>query len=304
MSFFKLFTKRGQKEYVEDLVALSQKKGKWRDIWARMRRNKLGMLGLCIIVLLILLVAGADIFTKYTYFDQNPSIKFTLPSNEHIMGTDNFGRDLWARMLYGGRVSLLVAFFATCISVGFGTVLGAVSGFFGGKIDLIISRILDVLMAVPGMLLAIAIAFALGSNPVNTALAISVSGIPLSSRLMRSTVMAIKENEFVEAARATGSKSLRIVFIHVLPNTIAPLIVNASMWIAGNIMAISGLSFIGLGVTPPTPEWGQILMAGKPYFRDFWPMITFPSLFIMLTLFGFNLLGDGLRDALDPRLKD
>ena len=198
----------------------------------------------------------------------------------------------------------MLAVVAVCISVGSGIVLGAFAGYFGGAIDIVITRILEVLMAVPGLLLAIAIAFALGSSPINTAIAISISGIPGSARLIRATVMTLKSNEFIEAARASGSKHFRVIFVHVLPNTIAPLIVNASMWIAGNIMAISGLSFIGLGVRPPTPEWGAILIAGRPYFRDFWPTIVFPSLFIMLTLFGFNLLGDGLRDALDPRLKD
>jgi peptide/nickel transport system permease protein len=262
------------------------------------------MVGLSIIVILVILCVFAGVFTKYPYSLQSLKDKWQYPSWQHLLGTDNLGRDLWSRMLYGGRVSLMVAFLATLISTVFGVILGAISGYYGGMTDTIITRILDILMAVPGILLAIAIAFALGSGPVNTALAISIAGIPFSARLLRATVMTIKSNEYIEAGRAAGSKNFRIIFVHVLPNTIAPLIVNASLWIAGNIMAISGLSFIGLGVHPPTPEWGAILIDGRPYFLDFWPTIVSPSIFIMLTLFGFNLLGDGLRDALDPRLKD
>jgi len=303
MIFLSLYTKKGQEKQAQAMAEIAKKKSRWRDIWARLRRNKLGMLGLSLIVILLILVLFAPLFTKYDHLAQEYK-KFEFPSSAHIFGTDDQGRDLWARMLYGGRVSLLVAALACLISTFFGTVLGSFAGFFGGWTDTIITRIFDVLMAIPGMLLAVAVAFALGRGPVNTAIAISISGIPLSARLMRATVMTIRSNEYVEAARASGSKSIRVIFVHVLPNTIAPLIVNASMWIAGNIMAISGLSFIGLGVQIPTPEWGAILIIGKQYFRQFWPLVVFPSGFIMVTLFGFNLLGDGLRDALDPRLKD
>ena len=303
MSLF-MFSRKKQEEYIQDLADIARKKGRWGDIWRRLLRNKLGMVGLVIIVVLVILCVFAGVFTKYPYDLQVFEDKWLYPSWKHLLGTDNFGRDLWSRMLYGGRISLMVAFLATLISSGAGTILGAISGYFGGTTDTVITRILDIVMAVPGLLLAIAIAFALGPGPVNTALAISISGIPFSARLMRATVMTIKSNDYIEAGRASGSKHSRIIFVHVLPNTIAPLIVNASLWIAGNIMAISGLSFIGLGVHPPIPEWGAILIDGRPYFRDFWPTIVFPSIFIMLTLFGFNLLGDGLRDALDPRLKD
>jgi peptide/nickel transport system permease protein len=199
---------------------------------------------------------------------------------------------------------MMVAVLANVISLFIGIIIGAVAGYFGGKTDLTITRVVDIIMAIPALLLAIAISAALGGGPINTALAISISGIPPGTRIMRSTVMSIKGNEFVVAARATGSKHRRVIFRHILPNTIAPLIVNATFGISSNIMAISSLSFIGLGVQPPTPEWGSILAAGRTYIRDFYPIIVFPSLFIVLTLFGFNLFGDALRDALDPRLKD
>ena len=198
----------------------------------------------------------------------------------------------------------MIAFLAIIISTIGAIILGSCAGYFGGLTDTIVTRIIDILMAVPGLLLAIAISSALGSGPLNTVFAISIGGIAPGARIMRSTVMAIKDNEFVEAAKASGSRNARLIRIHILPNTIAPLIVSATLGIGGNIMAISGLSFIGLGVQAPTPEWGSILAVGKTYIRDFWPLVVFPSLFIMLTILGFNLFGDALRDALDPKLKD
>jgi peptide/nickel transport system permease protein len=281
-----------------------RKKGQWRDIILRLFRNKIGLLGVIIVALLIILTVAAPLFTRYQYDAQSFPDRFEFPGAEHIMGTDNFGRDLWTRLLYGGRISLLIAILASMISNIVGVFIGAVAGYFGNRTDTLITRFLDILMAIPPLLLAIAISSSLGSGPFNTALAISLSGIPYSARIIRSTVMSIKDSEFVEAARATGSRHLRVIFKHILPNTIAPLIVGATLGIGANIMAISGLSFIRLGVHPPMPEWGSILADGRVYIRDFWPIILFPSIFIMLTILGFNLFGDALRDALDPRLKD
>ena len=299
-----LMNRREQAKLERDLAEATKKRSQWRDIARRLRRNKLGMAGLFIVVILIFVVIFANFITPYHENDQNLKIKFTLPNQEHIMGTDQHGRDLFARLLYGGRVSLMVSLTAVAISGSIGIFLGSVGGYFGGTIDLVITRFLDILMAIPSMLLAVTIAATLGGGAVNTALAISISSTPSTMRIIRSTTLAIKGNEFVEAARACGSKHMRTLFKHILPNTIAPLIVNLTLHIGGNIMAISGLSFIGLGVEPPTPEWGSILNAGRPYIRDFWPIIVFPAIFIALTVFGFNLLGDGLRDALDPRLKN
>ena len=299
-----LFSNKKQDKLARDMAEIAKKKSQWGDVWKRLLRSKLGMLGFVICVVLVVLSVGAPLFTSQDYAFQNPTIKHSYPSAQHLFGTDNFGRDIWTRLLYGGRISLMVSLIAVLISSVFGITLGAIAGYFGGVIDITVTRILDVLMAVPSILMAIAISASLGGGPINTAIAISVSGIPHSMRLMRSTVLSIKTNEFVEAARATGSKHLRIIFVHILPNTFAPLLVNSTLLIGGNIMAISGLSFIGLGVQPPTPEWGSILAAGRQYIREFWPIIVFPSMCIILTVFGFNLFGDGLRDALDPRLKD
>ena len=296
---------RAQKEKIaQDLADMARRKPQAGGVWRRLLRNKLGMLGFIIVAVLVILCVFANLFTKYPYDLQQFEHRFEFPNAQFWLGADNFGRDLWSRLLYGGRVSLLVALLATLISGGLGAVLGAIAGYFGGKTDMAVTRVMDVLMAVPGILMAISISVALGSGPINTALAISISGIPYGTRIMRSTVMSIKGNDFVEAAKATGFRPARLIFRHIVPNTISPLLVQSTLMIGGNIMVISGLSFVGLGVMAPTPEWGSILVAGRQYIREFWPIVLFPSVFIMLTLFGFNLFGDALRDALDPRLKD
>ena len=299
-----MMSPKKQVELSDNLAEMAKKKGQWRDVIQRLFRNKLAVVGLVIIVILLFSTVFAPLLTKYDYAEQVFPNRFLYPNKDHIMGTDNFGRDLFSRLLYGGRISLLVALAAVLISGTLGIFLGSVAGFFGGKLDLIITRFLDMIMAIPNLLFATAISMALGGGPFNTALAIAFAGTPSTMRIMRSTTLAIKSNEFVEAAKATGSKEMRTLFKHILPNAVAPLIVNLTLHIGGNIMAISGLSFIGLGVQPPTPEWGSMLASGRPYIRDFWPLIVFPAMFIVLTVFGFNLLGDGLRDSLDPRLRD
>ena len=297
-------TRKQKEAYAASLISMTRRRSQFGDIIRRLFKNKLSIIGLAIVLVLVILTVFAPVFTKYNYDAQEFSNKLAFPSAEHIFGTDNFGRDIWSRMLYGGRISLLVAVVAVAISLSAGIILGATAGFFGGKTDTVISRILDVIMAIPGLLLAIAVSAALGSGPIKTAIAISISGMPSAARIVRSTVMSIKNNEFVEAATATGSSSARIILIHILPNILAPVIVDATLRLGGSILQISGLSFIGLGVQPPTPEWGSILSAGREYIRTFWPMTVFPGVFIALTMFGFNLFGDGLRDALDPKLKN
>jgi len=287
-----------------DVTTPVRKKSMLGEIARRFTRSKLGMLGLCIVVILVTLILLAPLITPHDYAFQDHRNRFAYPSLRHPMGTDNFGRDIFTRLLYGGRISLMIALVSVVFSNFVGIALGSIAGYFGGKVDISVTRILDILMAIPSLIMAIAISAALGGGTFNTILAISISGIPPSMRMTRATVIGIKTNDFVEAARATGSRNLRIIVKHVLPNSFAPVLVSATLLIGANIMAISGLSFIGLGVQPPTPEWGSILAAGREFLRDFWPIIVFPSLCIFLTVFGFNLLGDGLRDAIDPRLKD
>lgn len=296
--------KRRKEKYVESLNNMATgRHSQGRDVIRRLFRNKLAVVGLILIVIIVVATVGAPIFAPYDYDAANLANRFQMPCWEHPFGTDNYGRDLFSRLLYGGRISLLVAIVAVAISLVIGMFLGATTGFFQGKYDTIVMRLLDIIMAIPSMLMAIAVSSALGTGVLNTALAVSISGIPASARLMRSNVMQLRDQEFVEAARLTGSTNMRIIFKHILPNTLAPIIVDSTLRIGGCIMAISGLSFVGLGVTPPTPEWGSILSSGRAYLRDFWPLVVFPGMCIMVTLFGFNIFGDGLRDALDPKLK-
>lgn len=280
-----------------------RKHSQWRDVWHRLSRNKLAMAALVIVVLLILMCIFADIIAPYDYAEQDPTAKFQLPNGQHLLGTDNYGRDILSRLIVGGRISLLVSVLSVMLAIVIGGFLGAVSGYFAGTTDGIIMRLMDIIMAIPQFLLAVAVSVALGSGVVNTAIAIAIGSIPSYARLMRASVMSIKDQEFTEAARALGNSSMGILFKHIIPNTLSPIIVQTTLNIGANILAISGLSFVGLGVQPPTPEWGSIMAAGRQFIREFWPLVTFPGVFIMLTMFGFNILGDGLRDAMDPKMK-
>ena len=261
------------------------------------------MAGLIIVAIIVLSAIFANFIAPYDYDKQSFADRFLMPSAEHLFGTDNYGRDLFSRVLYGGRVSLLVSLLGLLISVGIGSIFGATAGYFGGLYETIVMRVMDIIMAVPGTLMAVSVSALLGTGVWQTAIAVSIGGIAPSARMLRATVLTIREQEYVEAARARGSSNLRIIVRQILPNTLSPIIVDSTLRIGTNIMMISGLSFIGLGVQPPTPEWGSILNTGREFITTFWPMITFPGLLIMLTMFGFNVMGDGLRDALDPKLK-
>ena len=281
---------------------LLKKRSQMRDIWRRFKSNKLAMVGLVIVVVIVLSAVFADVITPYEYSARS-SDRLVFPCLAHPFGTDNYGRDLLSRVIYGGRISLLVSLLGLLISVGIGSVLGATAGYFGGPYETIVMRLMDIIMAIPGTLMAVAVSALLGNGVVNTAIAVSVGGIAPSARMLRATVLTIRDQEYVEAARARGSGNFRIIIRQILPNTLSPLIVDSTLRIGTNIMMISGQSFIGLGVQPPTPEWGSILNTGREFITTFWPMITFPGIAIMLTMFGFNVMGDGLRDALDPKLK-
>ena len=294
-----------QKEKVitQQESAPMKKRSQMRDIWKRFRSNKLAMAGLIIVAVIVLSAIFANFIAPYDYDKQSFADRFLMPSAKHLFGTDNYGRDLFSRVLYGGRVSLLVSLLGLLISVGIGSIFGATAGYFGGLYETIVMRVMDIIMAVPGTLMAVSVSALLGTGVWQTAIAVSIGGIAPSARMLRATVLTIREQEYVEAARARGSSNLRIIVRQILPNTLSPIIVDSTLRIGTNIMMISGLSFIGLGVQPPTPEWGSILNTGREFITTFWPMITFPGLLIMLTMFGFNVMGDGLRDALDPKLK-
>ncbi len=285
-------------------IAPMKKQSQAGEIWRRFRQNKLAMVGLVIILLLILMAVFAKVIAPYDPSAAEISNRLQFPSAQHLLGTDNYGRDLLSRIIYGARISLLVSLLSLVIALIIGGVLGAAAGFFGGLTDSIIMRLTDILMAIPGMLMAVSISALLGGGTVNTAIAISIGGIAPSVRLLRSSVLTIREQEYIEAARAQGSGNLRIILRQILPNTLSPVIVDCTLRLGTNILQISMLSFIGLGVQPPTPEWGSIMNVGREYIMTFYPMLVFPGIAILLAMFGFNVMGDGLRDAMDPKLKD
>lgn len=283
----------------------NKKRSQWVEVWRRLKRNKMAVLGLVILIILVLLAVFADVIANYdnVVIKQNLAHRLQGPSAAHWLGTDEFGRDIFARLVHGTRVSLQVGIVAVGISIIIGGILGAVAGYYGGKLDNIIMRIMDIFLAVPSILLAIAIVSALGPSIINLMLAISISSVPSYARIVRASVLSIRDQEFIEAAKAIGASNTRIIFRHIIPNSLAPVIVQATLGVASAILSTAGLSFIGLGIQPPAPEWGSMLSGGRQYLRYAWWVTTFPGVAIMITILSLNLLGDGLRDALDPRLK-
>lgn len=283
--------------------APNKRRSQWAEVWRRLRRNRTAMFGLVIIGIIALTAIFADLIAPYSFREQDLQKLAQAPSRAHLLGTDDLGRDILSRIIYGTRVSLQVGFVAVSIAIMVGGTLGAVSGYYGGVLDNAVMRVMDVLLAIPSILLAIAIVSAFGGGLVNVMVAVGISSIPQYARIVRASVITIREQEFVEAARAVGANDLRIILRHIVPNSLAPLIVQGTLGVAGAILSAAGLSFIGLGIQPPTPEWGAMLSGGRHIIRTAWHVATFPGIAIMITIFALNLLGDGLRDALDPRLK-
>ncbi|MDR7856716.1 ABC transporter permease [Tissierella sp.] len=282
-----------------------KKRGQWYEAWRMLKKNKMAMIGLGILVTLILLAVFADVIADYddVVIKMNTPIRLQGPSKDHILGTDELGRDIFARMVHGARVSLKVGIIAVGIAIVVGGTLGAIAGFYGGKLDNIIMRIMDIFLSIPSILLAISIVSALGPSMLNLMIAVGVSSVPSYARIVRASVLSIKDQEFIEAARAIGAKDSRIIIKHILPNSLAPVIVQGTLGVAGAILSTAGLSFIGLGIEKPAPEWGAMLSGGRQFLRDAPHVVAFPGIAIMITILSLNLLGDGLRDALDPRLK-
>ncbi len=270
----------------------------------RLKRNRMAMVGLVIILVMIVLALLAPYISPYSYEAADFKHRFATPSAEHWFGTDELGRDIFSRLLYGGRYSLRIGLISVAISAIGGILFGALAGYYGGAVDNLIMRLLDVLQAMPGIVLAIAISAALGPGLTNSVIALSISSIPNYARMTRASILNVRKMEYLEAATSINCRSSRIIWKHVLPNALSPLIVQATMGIAGAIMGAAMLSFIGLGVQPPMPEWGAMLSAGRNYLRDYPHLCIFPGIMIMLAVLSLNMLGDGLRDALDPKLKD
>ena len=282
------------------------------ETWRRFRKNKLALTGMIVLVSLVLialstividLVTDNAIYNNYV-IKQNLRLRLQGPSKAHIFGLDEFGRDIFMRMVWAVRYSLFMGTIAIALSTTVGVILGSIAGYYGKVTDNVIMRFMDVLLAIPSMLLATAIVAALGTSLTNVLIAIAISYVPTFARTVRASVLTIKDQEFIEAARATGASDFRIIFKYILPNSMAPLIVQATLGVAGAILSIAGLSFLGLGIQPPTPEWGSMLSSARSYIREGWHITVIPGLGIMITILALNVMGDGLRDALDPRLKN
>ena len=281
----------------------SKRKSQFGLFFYRFCRNKLAVFGLIFIVFIILVAVFAPYLAPYGYDDQNVSIRLTKPNSEHWFGTDDLGRDVFSRMIYGARVSLSVGISTTAISMFIALIIGMISGYYGGKTDNFFMLIVDVFLAIPSILLSIAIAATLGGGIVSMLIAISMGAIPGVSRLIRAQVMAECHKEYVEAAKVTRASDFRIMFKYIFPNILSVFIVTFTMGVAGGVLNASMLSFIGLGAQPPIPEWGAMLSEGRAYIRDYPYLVTYPGIMISITVFAINMFGDGLRDAFDPKLK-
>ncbi len=281
-----------------------KKKSQILVIWKRLKRNRLAVFGLFILLVLVLLAIFADVISPYPYDLQNYSALLQTPSWQHPFGTDQFGRDILSRVIHGARVSLLVGFVSLASGAIVGCLLGVIAGYFGGFVDTFIMRSVDILMSIPDLVLAISIATTLGPGLVNAMIAVGISSIPGFCRIVKGSTMTVVGQDYVEAARAIGASNTRIIKKYIFPNILSPIIVRATLGIGVSIIMAAALSFLGLGIQPPTPEWGNMLSSSRTEMRNFPHLVIFPGLAIMLTVLGFNLFGDGLRDALDPKLKN
>lgn len=274
-------------------------------IWFRFRKNKLAMIGLVMLGIILFMVVFADfIVSEEMVTEMDTKNAFQGPSAKHIFGTDLYGRDLFARVIYGGRVSLRVGMTAVLCALCLGGLLGSVAGYFGGAVENIIMRVMDVFLSIPSMILSITVVAALGASLNNLILALIIARTPQFARIVRSAVLPIRNQEYVEAALACGTSHWRIIAKHIIPNAIGPVIVQATLQMGSVILNIAGLSFVGLGIQPPTPEWGSMLSEARDYLREYVYLAIPPGLAIMMSVFSFNRVGDGLRDALDPKLKN
>lgn len=281
-----------------------KKNSQMKDIMHRLSKNKAAMIGLALIFIEVLLAILAEWIVPYDPMMLDIANAKMGPSIQHWFGTDDLGRDIFSRILFGARYSLAIGVFGTLITTVVGTIIGAIVGYYGGRFDNIVMRILDVIQAMPPILFNIVIATALGAGFMNTLLALAIGGIPGAARLVRGSVMSIRKMEYLESADSINCGKLRTIFVHVLPNAISPSIVASTMNVANLILTAASLSFIGLGVQAPTPEWGAMLSASRNFIRDCPYMVLSPGLAIAVTVLALNMLGDGLRDAMDPKLKD
>ena len=282
----------------------TRRQGQFGQVMHRLRKNKVAMIGLIVMLLLILMAILSPWIMPYDYAKTSKANRYALPSWEHPFGCDGMGRDILSRIMYGARASLFLGLMSTLVATVVGVLLGSLVGYYGEKVDNIVMRILDIIQAIPGMLLSIAISAALGSGIGNTILALSIGGIPMTVRLLRGSILTVRKQEYIEAAEKINCTKFQVIMSHILPNSIAPVIVSVTMGIGNTILQAASLSYIGLGVQPPTPEWGAMLSEGKSMIVKYPHLCIFPGLAIMVVVLCLNMLGDGLRDAMDPKLKN
>lgn len=292
---------------METQIALNKpaivSESRFREFVTRFMASSSAMIGLCLLIVMIFCAVFAPVLAPYDPYASDLPNSLQAPNAAHLLGTDELGRDILSRILYGARISLLVGIEAVTLALIFGVILGAVAGFYGGKADTIIMGIMDIMLSFPSILLAIAFMTVLGRGLDKAVIAIGIVSIPHYARIVRGSVLSVKENVYIMAARAIGSSDRRLIFVHILPNVLAPIIVRATVGVSVAILEAAALGFLGLGVQPPTAEWGTMLGSGRQTIFNAPHIVTFPGVAITITVMAFNLLGDGLRDVLDPRLK-
>lgn len=290
-------------QQLKQVIEVEKVPSPWLESWRRFKKNKLAVLGLGIISFFVIIAILAPFIAPEGINEQKLAERLSAPSSAHWLGTDDFGRDILSRIIYGTRISLWIGFVSVLGSIIVGSILGIVAGYYGRWIDMVISRMFDIMLAFPSILLAIAIVTILGPSLQNALIAVAIINVPNFGRLIRSKVLSIKQEEYIVAAKSIGMGDLRILFHHVLPNSMAPVIVQGTLAIATSILEAAALGFLGLGAEAPNPEWGKMLSDSRQFLTQApWTMVS-PGLAIMLVVIGFNLFGDGLRDALDPRMK-
>lgn len=285
------------------VVTVEKRKSQLRQVGERLLDNKGAVVGLALLVVILLVSLIGPYFSPYEYNQMILTDKFMAPCAKHPLGTDGYGRDILVRLMYGGRYSLLLGFAGALSGMVVGIILGLINGYIGGTFDTVFMRFLDIWAAIPGQLLSIIISTALGPGFVNTVIALSIGEVPLVIRLMRAQILRVRKEEYLEAAHSINASPLRIMFKHILPNVISPVIVNTTMNIGAVITSAAALSYLGLGIKPPNPEWGAMLSAGKNYIGVYNWLVLYPGLCIALVVLCVNLFGDGLRDAIDPKMK-
>ena len=282
----------------------AKKRSRFFETWHRLKKNKVAMVSLFVLIAIILVSIFAPIIAPYDYAETDKRNTLAGPSKEHLLGTDRLGRDILSRLIWGSRQSLQMGIIAVLIAAMFGIVIGSIAGYFGGWLDNLLMRLLDIYQSIPMMLLCITFAAILGPSLRNAIIAIGISMVPGFARLMRASILTVREAEYIEAAVCCNASNRMILVKHIIPNSISPMIVNVTMSIGGAVLSGAGLSFIGLGVESPTAEWGAMISDARNFIRSVPSLALYPGLCIMITVLAFNLLGDGLRDALDPRLKN